>query len=284
MQDVAASSVALITPCGPIDASIRPPGSKSITNRALVCAALATGTSQLHGVLDSEDTQVMLQAWKQLGLDLEHDADAAAVTVQGCAGALSGSSSSKIFVANSGTTVRFLCAALAACGGEYELDGVARMRERPIGDLLVALEQLGVSIERINADRPDCPPVRIQSSGLTGGAATIAGGISSQFLSGLMMAAPLASQNVRLEVTGELVSVPYVKMTAAVMRSFGVDVEERLPQSIDIAGNQMYQSTAYAVEPDASAASYFWAAAAICGGRATVRGLSADSLQGDVQF
>ncbi|MFN3190476.1 MAG: 3-phosphoshikimate 1-carboxyvinyltransferase [Aureliella sp.] len=284
MQDVAGSNVALVEPCGPIEASIRPPGSKSITNRALVCAALATGTSHLDGVLDSEDTQVMLQAWKQLGLQLEHDSDRAHATVRGCGGELNNLSAAEIFVANSGTTVRFLCAALAACGGDYQLDGVARMRERPIEDLLVALEELGVSVERLNQERTNCPPVRIVSDGLSGGVAKVSGGISSQFLSGLMMAAPLAHQDVRLEVSGELVSVPYVKMTASVMRSFGINVEEQLPRSITIPGKQAYRPISYGIEPDASAASYFWAAAAISGGRATVIGLNGDSLQGDVQF
>lgn len=271
-----------ITPCGPVVGRIRPPGSKSLTNRALVLAALARGASRLSGVLDSEDTRVMLRAWNQLGVRIDGDVADGQLTVHGCAGVLP-SQHAELFIGNSGTTIRFLTAALAACHGEFTLDGIERMRERPIGDLLVALQQLGGNVCSLNGTRPDCPPVHIKARGLVGGSAKVAGSISSQYLSGLMMAAPLASQAVRLEVIGQLVSVPYVAMTAQIMSSFGAHVSGPAggPIVIEPTG---YNSADYEIEPDASAASYFWAAAAITGGDVTVEGLSRKSLQGDVHF
>ena len=277
------SSFVQLHQCPPVDASIRPPGSKSITNRAIVCAALASGTSHLSGVLDSEDTQVMMGAWRQVGLRLSHDPADHTLTIDGCAGTVP-TERADIFVGNSGTTVRFLTAALSACTGRFRLDGVRRMRERPIGDLIRALEALGGKIERLNETNPDCPPVAVHASGLQGGAASVPGNISSQFLSGLMMAAPLASDDVNLNLQGELVSVPYVEMTARVMRAFGAEVHGQPGQSLTISSTHPYRGRVYSIEPDASAASYFWAAAAITGGRARVEGLGAASLQGDVQF
>jgi 3-phosphoshikimate 1-carboxyvinyltransferase len=270
-----------IQPTGPLRASIRPPGSKSITNRALVCAALADGRSTLAGTLDSEDTRVMLAALGQLGLDLVHDAAAATVRVAGCAGR-PGAVGADLYVANSGTTVRFLTAMVSLAHGNFRLDGTARMRERPIQDLLDALGQLGVDAasERGNG----CPPVVVRASGLPGGKATIAGDISSQFLSGLLMAAPCAAAPVELVVEGTLVSRPYIAMTLGVMRAFGAAVETEGLGRFRIPAPQRYAARQYAIEPDASAASYFFAAAAITGGRVTVEGLSRDSLQGDVAF
>ena len=272
-----------INPCGPVDGAIRPPGSKSITNRAIICAALADGDSRLTGVLDSEDTQVMIGAWKQLGLQVQHDTTNAELLVSGCGGVIP-NPRAEIFVANSGTTVRFLTAALAACEGDFVLDGVARMRERPIRDLLDALRQLGANVESTNPNMPDCPPVHIRAKKLLGGRANISGAISSQYLSGLMMASPLASTSVEIQVDGELVSVPYVSMTAAVMEAFGASVSGMPPEPITVDSRARYSGTDYAIEPDASAASYFWGAAAITGGQATVQGLNTDSLQGDVGF
>ncbi len=237
----------------------------------------------LSGVLDSDDTTVMIKAWQQLGLEVDHDkADQTLVIVGG--GGRTPVKSAELFVENSGTTIRFLTAALAACEGRFRLDGVARMRERPIGDLLDGLRQLGAEVSSINAERDNCPPVLVEANGLRGGVAKIAGNISSQFLSGLMMAAPMAENDVELHVIGELVSVPYVKMTAEVMRSFGADVAGPDQGPFKIATANKYRGANYAIEPDASAASYFWAAGAITGGEATVEGLSRSSLQGDVRF
>lgn len=274
---------ATFKPCEAIEAEIQPPGSKSITNRAIVCAALANGTSELSGVLDSEDTQVMIRAWRAVGLALTHDLSAAKLVIEGAGGNLP-NPGGELFIANSGTTIRFLTAALAACGGDFVLDGIPRMRERPIADLIHAVNQLGANVTSQNVDNPTCPPVRVQASGLRGGEVEIAGNISSQYLSGIMMAAPMAAEDVNIRVKGELVSVPYVEMTAEVMRSFGANVDMAADHSIAIRSTAKYAGSNYSIEPDASAASYFWAAAAIAKGQATVRGLSRRSLQGDVGF
>lgn len=270
-----------IRPVGPIDAAIRPPGSKSITNRALVCAALAAGQSTLEGVLDSDDTRVMMAALQTLGLRLKHDAALRRIAIDGCAGRVP-ATAAELFVGNSGTTIRFLTAMLTLAHGEYRLDGVPRMRERPIGDLLGALRQLGAAVEAGSPD--ECPPVLIHARGLRGGQVEIAGDISSQYLSGLLMAAPYAEQVVEVRVRGPLVSRPYVHMTLAVMRSFGVDVPAGDLRHLVVPGRQTYRAITYQVEPDASAASYFLAAAAIAGGRIVIEGLSRRSMQGDVAF
>ncbi|EAQ77334.1 3-phosphoshikimate 1-carboxyvinyltransferase [Blastopirellula marina] len=269
-----------IAPSPPILGSILPPGSKSLTNRALVIAALAQGKSSLTGALESEDTHVMIDSLRRLGIDVQHDRRAKVIDVTGCDGVIP-SSDADLFVANSGTTIRFLTAMVAAGKGRYRLDGVQRMRERPIRDLLETLSALGVTC-RSEAEN-GCPPVVVETSGLVGGVAQIAGDISSQYLSGLLMAAPYAAQGVSLEVVGELVSKPYVHMTTAVMRDFGVNVDAGDLTKLVIPHGK-YVGRQYAIEPDASAASYFWAAAAITGGSVTVEGLSRDALQGDVAF
>jgi len=270
-----------IQPTGPLRGSIRPPGSKSITNRALICAALAEGESLLIGPLDSEDTRVMMEALRKLGITVEYDVAANRVGVIGCGGRLP-ASEAEIFVANSGTTIRFLTAMLALGHGAYRLDGTPRMQQRPIGDLLAALQGLGVdAVARL---KNGCPPVVITADGLPGGRATIAGDISSQFLSGLLMAAPYAKTNVEIVVHGDLVSRPYVDMTLDVMRTFGVSVGAEDYRRFTILAPQSYRAQTYAIEPDASAASYFFAAAAITQGEVTVTGLSDQSIQGDVAF
>lgn len=271
-----------MTPRGPIRGRIRPPGSKSITNRALVCAALATGESVLVGALDSDDTRVMREALAVLGISLHHDVAASVDTVTGCGGTIP-ATKADLFVGNSGTTVRFLAAMLALGHGEYRLDGVARMRERPIEDLLAALRQWGIDAR--SELGTGCPPVVIRASGIAGGAAHVAGNVSSQFLSGLLLAAPYAATDVELIVDGELVSKPYVAMTLAVMRAFGVSAAATGDFSrIRVPCGQRYVGRRYEIEPDASAASYFFAAAAATRGTVTVEGLSRDALQGDVAF
>lgn len=267
---------------GPVQSTIQPPGSKSLTNRALPIAAIASGRSVLHGVLDSDDTRVMIESLIKLGISVEHDKTNRCVVVDGQGGALS-TDSADLFIGNSGTTIRFLTALLGFSGGQYSLDGIPRMRERPIGPLVDALNALGANVV---AESPDeCPPVKISSKRLTGGHVRIRGNTSSQYLSGLMMAAPLAAGTVVIEIEGPLISKPYVEMTAKVMSSFGVEC--RFTETFDrfeIPGGQSYLGTEYKIEPDASAASYFWAVAAICGGAATVTGLNQESLQGDVGF
>lgn len=269
-----------VAPTGPLNATIRPPGSKSITNRALICAAWAAGESRLTGALESEDTGVMVTALQALGLEVDHDSAAQSIRVVGGAGVLP-NEKAELSVENSGTTIRFLTAMLSACGGEFRLNGTARMRERPIGDLLDALQQLGGGA--VSEADNGCPPVHITGKGLPGGETTIRGNISSQFLSGLLMAAPYAERTVTITVDGELVSKPYVTMTLGVMSSFGIDIDEGDLAKFSIPPGR-YRRTDYAIEPDASAASYFWGAAAVTGGTITVEGLNREAMQGDVKF
>lgn len=267
----------------PVTGSVRVPGSKSITNRALICAALADGTSHLSGVLVSEDTEVMVRAWQTLGLHLDWNRSACELRIEGCGGQPP-NHRADLHIANSGTSIRFLTAALAATRGEYSLDGVPRMRERPIGDLLEGLRSWGADVQSTNATRNDCPPVLLRASGLRGGPANVRGAVSSQFLSGMLMAAPYCASDVELTVDGDLVSKPYVAMTLAVMRSFGVHWEAEGYRRFRIPAPQQYRGIDYVIEPDASAASYFLAAAAITGGTVRVLGLSKNALQGDVGF
>lgn len=222
----------------------------------------------------------MSQALQTLGLDLIMDWPSRRAQVEGGRGNFP-NSSAQLYCGNSGTTLRFLTAALAAAGGDYQLDGNARMRQRPIGDLLDALQQLGSPAHALLGT--DCPPIQISSDGWNGGQVTIRGDKSSQFLSGLLLAAPLAHSTVTVRVEGPLVSLPYVEMTCQVMSQFGVQVETR-PGPAYVIAPQTYQAIDYQIEPDASAASYFFAAAAICGGTVTIPGLGTNSLQGDVQF
>jgi 3-phosphoshikimate 1-carboxyvinyltransferase len=267
-------------PSGPVRGRIRPPGSKSITNRALVCAALGDGPSTLAGALDSDDTRVMIESLQRLGFEVATDLAARTIEVVGQSGRIP-ATSADLFVGNSGTTVRFLAAMLALGHGHYRLDGTTRMRERPIGDLIAALGELGTTLQSEHGN--GCPPIIVEAAGFAGGTARIRGDVSSQFLSGLLMAAPYAEHPVELVVEGELVSKPYVAMTLAVMRSFGVDCDVADGRRFVI-GPGRYAASRYPVEPDASAASYFFAAAAITRGEVTVEGLSLGSLQGDVHF
>ena len=265
----------------PVHDIVRPPGSKSITNRALICAALADGRSTLLGALDSDDTRVMIAGLQKLGIEIAASNHRTQLEVAGCGGKLP-AATADIFVGNSGTTVRFLTALVSLGRGRFRLDGIPRMRQRPIRDMLDTLSQLGVAAESEHGT--GAPPVVIQAKGLAGGRATIVGSVSSQFLSGLLMAAPYAADDVQLVVDGQLVSVPYVNMTMKVMNRFGVQSESNPNGEFRVKCGQSYRGRPYDIEPDASAASYFWAAAAITGGNVTVQGLSRNSLQGDVRF
>jgi 3-phosphoshikimate 1-carboxyvinyltransferase len=266
----------------PVRGRLRPPGSKSITNRALVCAALADGTSTLTGALDSEDTRVMIDSLGRLGIRVESRENATTLIVHGCGGKIP-AKQADLFVGNSGTTIRFLTALCTLGRGTYRLDGIERMRARPIGNLLEALNQMGSKCR--GELRDSFPPVRVDANGLRGGRAAVRGDISSQFLSGLLMAMPYSEANTELMVQGKLVSTPYVEMTMRIMKLFDgrVGAEADLSR-FQLPGQQKYRPCNYAIEPDASAASYFWAAAAITGGEVTVEGLTKGSLQGDVQF
>ena len=265
---------------------VRVPGSKSITNRALVLAALTTagdGACLLEGALQSEDTEVMVECLRQLGFGLDVRWPEATVRVGAShCGPRIPAPQAELFVANSGTTMRFLTALVALGKGRYRLDGVPRMRERPIDDLLSALGQLGA--HATSETRNGCPPVLVEARGLKGGQVRIKGDISSQFLSGLLMACPFAEADTVIEVEGVLVSIPYVAMTLAMMREFGLRAETDAYRSFHIPGKQGGGVRRYAIEPDASAASYFLGAAAITGGTIAVEGLGAQSLQGDLRF
>ncbi|WP_339749931.1 3-phosphoshikimate 1-carboxyvinyltransferase [uncultured Rubinisphaera sp.] len=263
----------------PIIGEITPPGSKSITNRALIVAAMAEGTSILRGTLESDDTRVMLESLKKLGISWSRD-DQNTITIQGCGGKIP-ASQADLWLENSGTSIRFLTAMCATGSGTYILDGNKRMRERPIEDLIHSLQSLQVDAKCTEGNR--CPPVKIQTTGLPGGTVNIAGSLSSQYLSGLLMVAPYAQAPLEIIVEGELVSIPYIEMTLDVMKRFGVEVQTEDLQSYRIEP-QKYQGCDYQIEPDASAASYFFAAAAITQGKVTIPGLSRSAMQGDVHF
>jgi 3-phosphoshikimate 1-carboxyvinyltransferase len=257
------------------------PGSKSLTNRALVVAALADGPSTLEGALDCEDTRVMVEALLALGITVRHDPDTVRIDVAGCGGVIPAHSAS-LQVANSGTSLRFLTAMVALGNGTFHLDGSPRMRQRPVADLLAALNELGAWA---TSDRSTgCPPITVEATGLDGGRAVVKGDVSSQFLSGLLMALPYAQRATTLELRGALVSGPYVAMTLAVMADFGVAVRSSAGYRRFEISPAHYHGRAFAIEPDASAASYFFALAAITGGLVTVEGLGTASVQGDLAF
>lgn len=274
-------NVEIITPVeGPIRGSIRPPGSKSLTNRALAIAALAEGTSRLVGVLDSTDTRVMIESLNRLGIEVRHDPETCIAEVTGCGGKIP-AKVADLWLENSGTSIRFLTAVCGLGHGVFRLDGNPRMRQRPVKPLVDALNDLGSHVKCETGTA--CPPVMVKSQGLQGGKATVAGDISSQFLSALLITSPGAKQPVELHIEGELVSRPYVEMTLGVMARFDV-MAESVASDVYRIQPQVYRGTEYQIEPDASAASYFFAAAAITGGEVTVEGLPEHALQGDVAF
>lgn len=265
----------------PLDARVRIPGSKSYTNRALILAALAQGESLLEGALWSDDTQFMIGALRALGIVIVEDRQAHTMQVRGCGGKIP-AASAKLFIGNAGTAARFLPPMLSLGQGRYELDGTEAMRKRPIQPLLDALKTLGAQAESV--ERNGCPPIRVEAKGLRGGTARLPGGVSSQYFSGLLMAAPYAREGIVLEVDGDLVSKPYLEVTAQAMRAFGVELHREAFQKFWVPHGPGYRGCRYVVEPDASAASYFFAAAAITGGRVVVPGLGRKSLQGDLGF
>lgn len=263
----------------PLNAAVSVPGSKSITNRALLLASLADGHTSLTNALFSDDSRHFAAALRTLGIDVQLEPTRCAIGVTGRGGTIPADKAA-LFVGNAGTAARFLTAFLTLGHGEYLLDGDARMRERPIGDLVSALRQLGAQVEAAAG----CPPVRITGCGLPGGRGELPGNISSQFLSALLMVAPYASQPVEIELSTELASKPYVDLTLSVMRAFGVHAERAGYERFAVRGGRYQPREMYAIEPDATAASYFFAAAAICRGSVRVKGLTRSSAQGDIGF
>jgi 3-phosphoshikimate 1-carboxyvinyltransferase len=272
-----------LEPVTRVAGTVRLPGSKSISNRTLLLAALCEGTTTIHDLLDSDDTRVMLAALRLLGIAWEQK-DERTHVVHGAGGTLP-VPQADLFMGNAGTAIRPLTAALAVVKGDYLLHGVPRMHERPIGDLVDALNAVGAHIEYTG--NPGYPPLRIRTGALKAERMSVRGNVSSQFLTALLMAAPLMAKDaaVTIEVVGELISKPYIEITLNLMRRFGVAVEQDGWSAFTVRPGQKYASPgSIHVEGDASSASYFLAAGAIAGGPVRVEGVGRDSIQGDVRF
>ncbi|MBX3141985.1 MAG: 3-phosphoshikimate 1-carboxyvinyltransferase [Trueperaceae bacterium] len=267
-----------VGPQGPARGGLHVPGSKSITNRALVIAALADGVTTLRGALVAEDSEVLVRSLSSLGVAVE--SLGGDVTVRGSGGPFP-ARVAELDLRLSGTSIRFLSAAVALGKGRFTLDGNERMRERPIQETLDAVRALGAEARSLRGN--GCPPVEIVANGLSGGVVRVRGDRSSQFLSGLLMAAPYARGPVVVEVDGELLSKPFVDMTLDVMRTFGVTVERDGYRAFSVPPGR-YRGLDYVVEGDAMAAGYFWAAAAITGGRVRVNNLGKATRQGDARL
>ncbi|MDQ2963178.1 MAG: 3-phosphoshikimate 1-carboxyvinyltransferase [Pseudomonadota bacterium] len=272
-----------LAPVSRMAGTVRLPGSKSISNRTLLLAALANGDTEVRGLLDADDVDRMLDALRALGVNIEARGDSRDFVVHGVGGAFA-VKHVNLFLGNAGTALRPLTAVLAFCGGEYELSGVARMHERPIGDLVAALRALGAEIRYLGNE--GFPPLAIGRGHLRlDGRVAIGGGVSSQFLSALLLALPLNGGSMAIDIAGELISKPYVEMTLALMARFGVAVEREDWRRMHVPTTEGYVSPGIiAVEGDASSASYFLAAGAIGGGPVRVEGVGRDSIQGDVRF
>lgn len=268
-----------ITPVGKIATTLAVPGSKSLTQRALIAASLADGTSRLIGPLASEDTEYSSGALAQMGMYIQKDAKI--WTVEGKGGRIT-QSSKPIYLGNNGTATRFLTSVAALGNSPYLIDGDTRMHERPIGPLMQALQGWGVDISSVKGT--GCPPLAINANGLRGGETVLPEGKSSQYLSSLLLVAPYAQKPATLRVEGEVLSKPYVSMTLAVMAEFGIRVEAAPDFSSFVIPQGCYTARDYAIEGDASNASYFWAAAAVTGGKVTVSNVPVPSLQGDAML
>ncbi len=272
-----------LKPINKINGEINLPGSKSLSNRALLLAALADGTTKITNLLDSDDTRHMLNALKQLGIEYTLSENKTECTMVGNSGAIHSTGIQELFLGNAGTAMRPLCAALCLGEGTYLLTGEPRMKERPIGHLVDALREAGATITY--KENEGYPPVEIKANGLMGGEVKIEGAISSQFLTALLLAAPLAKEDMTISIIGELVSKPYIDITLHIMKVFGVEVLHKNYETFHIRGRQTYKAVdSFMVEGDASSASYFLAAAAIKGGTVKVTGIGKNSVQGDVAF
>jgi 3-phosphoshikimate 1-carboxyvinyltransferase len=262
------------------EAVIRVPGSKSITQRALIIAALARGESELIGPLASEDTKYTARALRSMGVKVS-DRSKRRWKITGCSGRVL-PPRRKIFLGNNGTATRFLASVTALGNGIFSITGEPRMEERPIDPLIEALEGWGVAIRSVNGT--GCPPLEIRAEGIRGGSTVLPEGKSSQYLSSLLLVAPYAAHKATLKVNGEVLSKPYVRMTIAVMRAFGKKVKASKDLDLFEIPRGYYKARDYQIEGDASSASYFWAAAAVTGGKVTVANVPRRSLQGDAVF
>ncbi|MEZ9564672.1 3-phosphoshikimate 1-carboxyvinyltransferase [Vibrio artabrorum] len=272
-----------LQPIQKVSGEINLPGSKSVSNRALLLAALSTGTTRLTNLLDSDDIRHMLNALTQLGVHYQLSEDRTVCEVTGVGGVFSSDKALDLFLGNAGTAMRPLAAALCLGRGEYVLTGEPRMKERPIGHLVTALREAGADVEYL--ENENYPPLKITGTGLKSGTVSIDGSISSQFLTAFLMAAPLAEGEITIKINGDLVSKPYIDITLHIMKQFGVDVINHNYQEFVIPTGQSYSAPGdLLVEGDASSASYFLAAAAIKGGEIKVTGIGKNSIQGDIQF
>jgi 3-phosphoshikimate 1-carboxyvinyltransferase len=272
-----------LSPIDKVNGTVNVPGSKSLSNRALLLAALASGETHLTNLLDSEDIHHMLNALTNLNISYRLSVCKTQCWVTGNAGVFNVPQPVTLFLGNAGTAMRPLCAALACSHGEFELTGEPRMEERPIGALVDSLRQAGADISYLKNE--NYPPVLIKGHPLQGGNITVDGSVSSQFLTALLMSAPLFEQNTTICISGELVSKPYIDITLHTMAQFGINVENQNYQNFVIKGQQQYQSPGhFMVEGDASSASYFLAAGAIKGGTVRVTGIGKNSIQGDIRF
>lgn len=272
-----------LEPVEKVSGVVNIPGSKSISNRALLLATLAKGKTTLTNLLDSDDIRYMLASLKQLGVQYELSDNNTVCELEGLGKPITAKQAETLFLGNAGTAMRPLCAALTLGSGEFTLTGEPRMEERPIGDLVDSLRQLGANVTYLKND--GFPPLTINADGLNGGEVEIAGDLSSQFLTALLMVAPLTKDSVNINIKGELVSKPYIDITIALMAQFGVEVINHDYRRFEIKSGQQYVSPGKVlVEGDASSASYFLAAGAIQGGEVKVTGVGKLSIQGDVKF
>ena len=271
----------LITPAGAVRGSVRVPGSKSHTNRSLVIAALAGGPSTVEGALFAEDTLAMMEGLRALGFKLEADEPGRRVEVEGLGGRIP-AREALVEARDAGTVMRFLTAVAALGRGTYVIDGSARMRERPIGDLVEGLRALGVEVR--SRGREGFPPLEVRASGLAGGTAQVSAATSSQFASALLLASPCAASPVTIELTGDVVSRPFVELTLALMNEFGAEVERAGEGGFRVEAPKPYRAGVHHVQGDATAAGYFWAAAAVTAGRVEVANVGTRSHQGDAAF
>ncbi|MEQ9916812.1 3-phosphoshikimate 1-carboxyvinyltransferase [Pectobacterium aroidearum] len=265
-----------------INGTLNLPGSKSVSNRALLLAALSEGKTRLTNLLDSDDVRHMLTALTALGVEYHLSSDRTVCEITGLGGAFTASQPLELFLGNAGTAMRPLAAALCLTDGDIVLTGEPRMKERPIGHLVDALRQGGAKIDYL--EQENYPPLRLHG-GFQGGEISVDGSVSSQFLTALLMTAPLAAQDTQISIQGDLVSKPYIDITLHMMKAFGIEVRNENYQRFFVAGRQQYRSPGdYLVEGDASSASYFLAAAAIKGGVVRVTGVGRNSVQGDIRF